>query len=505
MRKFILFIVIIFCILLQANEKALVSALGTLGKDPSIMERPAGYLRSDAPSSVRGILEAPYSYEDYSVRLLDMIERNAWLRLIKYIDTGEFTEMNRFKTLLKVFSRSGSPVLASFIDSCWQQSRSFRGAAKSRYDSVALYKYAYIIEQIMESDNDELTALFSSYPLSRGVIYDDTLTVIRGSMGDDTYILSGPNTIIFDPGGNDRYIGTGPYSIAGGVNGFACIIDLEGHDQYIGPDSSLCFSSNGAALIDDRSGNDIYTGGDFSLCFSHNGLSVLSDESGDDIYMSGSYSQSSAAGKGISILADIEGNDRYMSDARYTQGASDGEPAGGIGGTAVLADLDGNDRYTAGGYSQGFGAHFSMGLLYDTRGNDIYISGEFSQGCGAHNGAGVLADNAGNDRYEALSYSQGFARHSSAGILSDYSGNDIYSGTVYSQGSAMLMSSGMLFDMSGEDAFNNDSLSCGTVYDNSPDFSIGVLYKTAGSASINGRDMENRFSEFWGIRYYAND
>lgn len=504
MRKSVLFILIIICALLQANEKALVSALGSLGKDPSIMNRPPGYMRSDAPSPVIGILERPYSYEDYSVRLLDMIERNAWLRLVKYIDTGQFTEMNRFRTLLEVFNRTGSPELSSFIDSCSRQRPSFTGEAKSRYDSVALYRYAYIIEQIMESDNDELTALFSSYPLSRGMIYDDTLTVIKGSAGDDTYILSGPNRIIFDPGGNDRYIGTAPYSIAAGLGGFACIIDLEGDDHYISPDSSLCFSSMGAGLIDDRSGNDIYTGGEFSLCFSYNGLSVLADESGDDIYMSGNYSQSSAAGRGISIFTDLEGNDRYMSEGNYTQGASDGSLTGGIGGTGILIDLEGNDRYSAAGFSQGSGSHFSMGLLYDAWGNDIYSAGEFSQGCGAHNGAGILVDNGGNDRYAALSYSQGFARHSSSGILSDYSGNDIYIGNVYSQGSAMLMSSGMLFDMGGEDAFNNDSLSCGTVYDNSPDFSIGVLYKAGGTASINGNSMKNRYNPFWGIRYYED-
>ncbi len=156
------------------------------------------------------------------------------------------------------------------------------------------------------------------------------------------------------------------------------------------------------------------------------GIGVLLDLGGHDFYIGDYFAQGASYWYALGVLFDAAGDDVYLA-GRYSQGAGIHLSVGS------LIDQGGDDRYSAYyGVSQGCGHDWSAGCLYDAAGNDSYSSGVLAQGVGNDVALGLLVDVRGNDVYRAKSRGQGagnrFDRRNAAsmGVLFDGAGEDIY-------------------------------------------------------------------------------
>lgn len=228
---------------------------------------------------------------------------------------------------------------------------------------------------------------------------------------------------------------------------------------------------------------------------------VLVDLGGDDSYLGAAAATSPDLP--VSVLIDLSGDDAYRND-------HEGIPSQGAGvlGIALLLDLGGDDTYATKTFSQGCG-RFGVGVLYDAVGNDRYASLGFSQGAGLY-GIGILFDRAGDDMYNTVYYAQGYGFSLGLGLLADAAGNDAYVAddtelthvgdetpkhnesdaqgygagrrADHMDGHSMSGGLGILHDLAGNDSYSAGVFAQGSAYW----YGYGVLSDHAGDDTYRG-------------------
>lgn len=305
--------------------------------------------------------------------------------------------------------------------------------------------------------------------------------------GNDLYVgrvgvAAGPQrpfACIIDVSGNDTYAAPDDeLSLGSAVFGVAILIDLAGHDRYVGRTSSMGAAWFGSAALIDIAGND-----DYNLLQTYGqgagtgGVGILDDRAGDDVYICAAEGQAFAQTYGTGLLIDRSGDDRYTArldgapselylgqSVSRAQGASFGRRAdlgdghSLSGGMAMLVDAAGDDIYTAAAWSQGCGYWWAAGFLEDHAGNDTYINGKYSLGAGAHFAIGSIVDVRGDDAYnidndDAVNQYHGHGRDGSIGIAIDGAGDDRYHLRSHCGGSGDLGSIGLFWDREGDDHY----------------------------------------------------
>ncbi|MFB3066483.1 MAG: hypothetical protein ACE10D_08210, partial [Planctomycetota bacterium] len=253
--------------------------------------------------------------------------------------------------------------------------------------------------------------------------------------------------LLVDLGGHDAYLG--PLASATPTQPISLCLDLSGNDTYASRGVGQAVGRCGIGILLDVSGDDKYEGKDHAQGVGQFGMGVLIDLAGNDMYMA-RWSAQGCAYFGIGLLIDRLGTDGYAIQA-------DGQGFGGPGGVGVLADYSGNDHYTAEpdgelsgrpsyhsklkisvsnaqGWSMGRRADGSdghnwaggLGALIDIAGNDTYVAGNWCHGTGYWFGMGVLYDGSGDDSYEGHVWSQATGAHFCIGLLLDEGGNDTH-------------------------------------------------------------------------------
>lgn len=332
--------------------------------------------------------------------------------------------------------------------------------------------------------------------------------IVVGGRGPNTYREGGQRiALLLDVGGHDSYLGlTGPSDPGQGVS---IVIDLDGDDLYEAAPLGLAAGRLGVGLLVDGAGNDQYRLAPGSGGTGFAGIGLLVDRAGDDRYAGSRFTQGAAIG-GIGLLVDRSGNDDYSSFG-YALGF------GGPYGVGAVLDLAGNDAYQCGrgipsGYNEteapgakpgeqrfqydcfGLGAGAGqrlmprqdppvveevaggIGLVLDGGGNDQYESANFSQGLGYFFGLGIKVDARGDDRHDAARYGLGAGAHFGAGLFLDRAGNDQYgsAGPFYNGAAAWDRSVALALD----DGAGNDR------YDLSRSTGLGIADYRAWSLFI---------------------
>lgn len=229
-----------------------------------------------------------------------------------------------------------------------------------------------------------------------------------------------------DSEGNDCYVANSLSQGVGYPGGIGVCIDTAGNDTY----RACCKYPD--ARAPERSCLSLSQGFGYGMRpwegspGADGGIGALIDLEGHDFYVGDYFSQGSSYWYALGILYDRKGDDVYLS-GRYSQGAGIHLSA------ASLIDWAGNDRYSAYyGVSQGTGHDWAVGYLFDAAGDDSYSSGVLAQGAGNYVSIGVLADVAGSDFYKADSQAQGYGtvletrNAGSLGVLLDGAGRDTY-------------------------------------------------------------------------------
>lgn len=292
-----------------------------------------------------------------------------------------------------------------------------------------------------------------------------------------------PVGLLIDVAGNDTYDGQStPASLACGLFGLGCLLDLSGNDQYRCGDSGLGCAWHGVGLLYDAAGNDTYTGNQWCQGAAHAGVGLLLDAAGDDRYVCQRESQGLGGTLGIGLLVDRSGNDRYHAyddeqgrritlpasqtrahEVSLVQGCGYGRRADNTdgrslaGGVGALCDGSGDDSYYGGVFSQGIGFWWSVGMLVDLEGNDAYRGVYFAQGAAAHFALGSHVDAAGNDHYNdarVLGQTLGASRDGAIGTFVDLAGDDEYYLLNRSGGSGDMNSIGLFCDQRGADVYH---------------------------------------------------
>jgi hypothetical protein len=226
--------------------------------------------------------------------------------------------------------------------------------------------------------------------------------------------------------GNDTYIANCLSQGLGYTKGIGAIIDTAGNDVY----RACCrYPDNRAPK---RSCLSLSQGFGYGMRpwegapGADGGIGVLVDLEGHDFYIGDYFSQGSSYWYALGVLYDAKGDDVYLA-GRYSQGAGIHLSVGS------LIDWSGNDRYSAYyGVSQGLGHDWAVGYLFDAAGDDSYSSNTLAQGAGHYVSLGMLVDLKGNDTYRAGKRAQGFGNvlesrnAGSLGVLLDCAGRDTY-------------------------------------------------------------------------------
>ncbi|MCK4303878.1 MAG: PDZ domain-containing protein [Candidatus Eisenbacteria sp.] len=289
-----------------------------------------------------------------------------------------------------------------------------------------------------------------------------------GSSGWDV-----PLAICIDMEGNDAYESTLRGCQGAGCLGIGGLLDLEGHDQYIGNQWCQGTGYYGIGWVHDLSGNDTYRGRTFCQAVGLFGMGFLLDEAGDDRYEGDCHVQGVGLAKGIGALIDSSGDDEYYAkglhptgygDAgifdAWSQGCGMGFRTLASGGLGVLIDGAGRDRMEAGNFSQGGGYYYGYGILHALGSeNDTYIGSRYNQGFCAHQALGVFLEEGGDDFYTTRqAVAQGLAWDECVTLFVDQGGNDAYQGgTGFSQGASAHNSFCFFLDRRGKDTYDYSS------------------------------------------------
>ncbi|HPS55758.1 MAG TPA: hypothetical protein PLP05_09175, partial [Sedimentisphaerales bacterium] len=370
----------------------------------------------------------------------------------------------------------------------------------SRIDYRSLFKQAYIVSMLVDSDFVESVKQAvkkSGKPESAMIVaekktvygniliagtgrnvHTEDYAVIYDLGGDDVYTnnqaasIPGkiPSAVIVDCNGDDAYESTTAFTQGTGSFGVGILEDLKGDDSYIGFSFCQAVSLGGVGVLFDNQGNDTYRGLEMVQGVSHWGLALLLDSVGADRYESHIASQAVGLCGGVGILADMsDQSDSYYCKGNYlnsygTAGVFEGWGQGvGFGyrssnmsgGVGILYDHGGKDKMEAGNFSQGGGYYFGIGILYcDGDSDDEYIGSRYAQGFSAHQAIRAMIEKGGNDIYRTrLGVAQGLAWDESVSLFIDETGNDLYEGGSFSQGASAQNGWVMFFERAGDDTY----------------------------------------------------
>ena len=277
---------------------------------------------------------------------------------------------------------------------------------------------------------------------------------------------------IVDEGiGKDTYEAT---SWAGGFGflGVGWIDDRGGDDiyrmQFLSQGSALF----GMGLLLDESGQDQFALLNVDAAFAIGqsqgfggplGVGTLIDLQGNDTYL---YPDSLPS-------PDKKPEENHIYEAAWgsVQGVGYGDEGGRwSGGLGWLLDGSGDDIYHAMVIAQGVAYYSGLGILADRSGNDEYRGELLCQGAGAVLGTGILFDGSGNDHYRARQAAMGLGLDLGRGMLLEGSGDDVYALepgeedipilTLPSVGSSFRQGSGWVIDLEGKDTY---PMECGGV------------------------------------------
>ncbi len=278
-----------------------------------------------------------------------------------------------------------------------------------------------------------------------------------------------PVSICLDVEGDDAYESTVNGFQGAGILGIGMMVDLEGDDQYIGPQWCQGTGYLGIGVLLDLEGDDVYRGRTFCQGVGLFGAGLLIDESGNDRYEGDAKVQAVGLARGLGLLLDRSGNDSYYAKGLYptgygdagifdawSQGSAIGFRTLASGGLAVLLDGGGSDRMEAGNFSQGGGYYYGLGIL-NARGDgdDVYIGSRYNQGFSAHQAVGAFLEDGGNDFYTTRQgVAQGLAWDESVTLFIDSAGDDTYEGGgSFSQGASAHNSITAFLDRGGRDRY----------------------------------------------------
>ena len=285
-----------------------------------------------------------------------------------------------------------------------------------------------------------------------------------GSQGWDL-----PLAVCIDLGGDDSYESTLPSCQGTGCLGVGGLLDLEGDDEYVGPQWCQGTGYFGIGWLHDRSGNDVYRGRSFCQGVGLFGIGALLDDAGRDRYEGDSHDQGVGLPLAVGALIDRAGDDEYYAKGlrptgygdpgifdAWSQGCGIGFRTLASGGLGVLVDGAGRDRMEAGNFSQGGGYYYGWGIL-DAAGpeDDLYIGSRYNQGFSAHQAVGTFLEEGGNDRYTTRQgVAQGVAWDECVTLFIDSAGDDRYEGgQFFSQGAAAHNAICVFWDRAGRDTY----------------------------------------------------
>jgi hypothetical protein len=157
------------------------------------------------------------------------------------------------------------------------------------------------------------------------------------------------------------------------------------------------------------------------------GLGLLIDMNGHDRYLGANFSQGAGYFFGAGMLLDLHDNDEYHA-ARY------GLAAGAHSAVGLFVDGGGDDRYSSSGpvYSGAAAWDRSVMAFVDAAGgHDLYDLGRSSGlGIAEHGAWSLFVEEGGNDRY-LVPGGMGTAAHAGVSGFFDLAGEDDYSGTSH--------------------------------------------------------------------------
>ncbi|MCK4872943.1 MAG: hypothetical protein KAS72_09480 [Phycisphaerales bacterium] len=318
------------------------------------------------------------------------------------------------------------------------------------------------------------------------IVDGDDAWLIVDLGGDDTYTggvaastALRPMGILLDMAGHDVYLG-GRTTQGAGMCGIGILLDVAGDDTYSAETHAQGVGQFGLGVCIDLAGNDDYFARYSSQGCGYFGVGLLMDIAGDDDYTLHADGQGLGGVAGVGVLVDRMGNDWYeaVRDAAVTgrpsyhsgekvsvsnaQGCAMGRRGDGAdghcwaGGLGALIDVEGSDQYIAGNWSQGCGYWFGMGALYDGSGDDAYHGVVWSQASGAHFCIGVLLDEGGDDLHvaeENATNSLAFGHDFTIAILANLGGDDRYIIENNGLGQSINRSVAMLIDIGGNDEY----------------------------------------------------
>jgi hypothetical protein len=279
-----------------------------------------------------------------------------------------------------------------------------------------------------------------------------------------------PLAVCIDLEGDDAYESTLKSCQGAGCLGIGALLDLEGNDQYLGPEWCQGAGYFGIGWLHDAAGDDVYRGRTFCQAVGLFGLGMLLDQDGDDRYEGDAHVQGVGLARGIGALIDLGGDDTYFAKGVYptgygdpgifdtwSQGCGQGFRTLASGGLGIVADGGGRDRMEAGNFSQGGGYYYGFGIVQALGPeNDVYIGSRYNQGFSAHQAIGVFLEEGGDDFYTTRQgVAQGLAWDECVTLFADQGGNDTYQGGgSFSLGAAAHNSFCFFFDRGGRDTYD---------------------------------------------------
>ncbi|MDD3803862.1 MAG: hypothetical protein PHW02_05720 [bacterium] len=504
MKNFSIAVLFFACILLSANEKALIESLSYMSSDAKELSVDLRCFMRDSFSMkfCDYILSYPEKSEYETEKLIEKARKLNFASLYAYAESRENLNKKSFKFDYKLVTAEKNPGRIDFLADTSVADSAYYMKALEFLSGINNEKEKKKRRILMLESVDFLLLMEDSEVLEFAKKLksnnDAESKIIIGGFGPDTHHLTQENVLIVEPGGDDVYLCGEGYSIACGVDGISGIIDIAGDDFYQGKGFDLGCGINGAGFIDDRMGNDRYSSSFCALGAGFDGIGFILDRKGNDEYISSGLSQGFGFTKGLGLIFDMDGNDSYLAvggindhreegyHSHMSQGFGFGVRDIASGGVGLILDERGDDLYSGEYFVQGSSYWRSAGILYDGEGNDIYKSRRYSQGAGTHFTVGLLFDREGNDLYHSWGVSQGCGHDFSFGMLSDYAGDDLYFSTWLSQGAGNANGAGVLLDFNGDDSYKALKTDCqGWANPDRKTYSYGILFDMKGRDSFS--------------------
>ena len=309
--------------------------------------------------------------------------------------------------------------------------------------------------------------------------------IIIGGFGDNAYtITSEPVAAIIDLGGHDTYLG----SIASSFDAKranSLIIDCDGHNtysNYLGENQAvplgLATGRLGVGMLIDCGGHSTFNMYAGSGGVGIGGIGVLYAMGGHDTFTGSIYTQGVAIGGLGLLLADGIGNTHTAQLYSIGVGGCQGvgavvNPAGGSSYRCGFASRspyndevcpsddpkDPDYEYEAWGIGIGIGRR-----VYP------WPAGEFSEFLLDQLAGGIgMVISGGNDKIESSNFSQGCGYFFGAGLLLELGGKNIHSGARYAIGASAHQGIGLAIDAGSENTYvsSGQKFTCGGAWDRS--------------------------------------